>query len=292
MVKFDKNFVFGVGTSAYQIEGAVTEDGRTPSIWDTFCRIPGKVYEGQNGDFACDHYHRYKEDVKIMKEIGVDSYSFSISWPRIFPKYGKYNPKGMEFYKSLISELNKNGIEPVVTLYHWDLPMWAYDRGGWLNRDSVKWFQEYATKVFKEFNNSIRFWITHNEPLCASVLGYYTGEHAPGHQNLRETLIAAHHILLSHGVVVESFRDLGIKGEIGIKINLTPSYPASDSKDDIEASCRSDGLSNRWFLDPIFKFSYPEDMKKIFTRLVGSFNFIRDGDLQKISTKIDFLGVN
>jgi beta-glucosidase len=293
MIKFDKNFVFGVATSAYQIEGAATEDGRTPSIWDTFCRIPGKVYEGQNGDIAYNHYHRYKEDVRILKEIGVDSYSFSISWSRIFPEYDKYNPKGMEFYKKLINELNENDIEPVVTLYHWDLPMWAYDRGGWLNRDSVKWFQEYTTKVFKELNNSVKFWITHNEPFCASILGYYSGIHAPGHENLREALVAAHHILLSHGFAVESFRDLDIKdSKIGIKINLTPSYPASDSKEDIEASCRSDGLSNRWFLDSVFKSSYPEDMKKIFTRLVGSFDFIRDGDLQKISTKIDFLGVN
>jgi beta-glucosidase len=293
MVRFKKDFVFGVATSAYQIEGAVIEDGRSPSIWDTFCKILGKVYEGQNGDVACDHYHRYKEDVGILKEIGVDSYSFSISWSRIFPEYEKYNEKGMEFYKKLIDELNKNSIEPVVTLYHWDLPTWAYDRGGWLNRDSVKWFQEYATKVFKELNNSVKFWITHNEPFCASILGYYFGIHAPGHKNIKEALIAAHHILLSHGFAVESFRDLGSKeSKIGIKINLTPSFPASNSKEDIEASYRSDGLSNRWFLDPVFKSSYPEDMKKIFAKLVDKFDFIKHGDLQKISTKIDFLGVN
>lgn len=293
MVRFKKDFVFGVATSAYQIEGAVIEDGRSPSIWDTFCKILGKVYEGQNGDVACDHYHRYKEDVGILKEIGVDSYSFSISWSRIFPEYEKYNEKGMEFYKKLIDELNKNSIEPVVTLYHWDLPTWAYDKGGWLNRDSVKWFQEYATKVFKELNNSVKFWITHNEPFCASILGYYFGIHAPGHKNIKEALIAAHHILLSHGFAVESFRDLGSKeSKIGIKINLTPSFPASNSKEDIEASYRSDGLSNRWFLDPVFKSSYPEDMKKIFAKLVDKFDFIKHGDLQKISTKIDFLGVN
>jgi beta-glucosidase len=293
MVRFKQDFVFGVATSAYQIEGAVAEDGRTPSIWDTFCKIPGKVHEGQIGDIACDHYHRYKEDVRILKEIGVDSYRFSISWPRIFPEYDKYNPKGMEFYKKLINELNENDIKPTVTLYHWDLPMWAYNRGGWLNRDSVKWFKEYATKVFKELNNSVKFWITHNEPFCASILGYGLGVHAPGHKNIGEALITAHHILLSHGVAVETFRELGFKdSKIGITLNLTPSYPVSNSKEDIEAASRCDGLSNRWFLDPVFKSSYSEDMKKILAKFAGKFDFIKDGDLQKISTKIDFLGVN
>lgn len=293
MVRFKQDFVFGVATSAYQIEGAVTEDGRTPSIWDTFCKIPGKVHEGQSGDIACDHYHRYKEDVRILKDIGVDSYRFSISWPRIFPEYDTYNPKGMEFYKKLINELNDNDIKPTVTLYHWDLPMWAYNRGGWLNRDSVKWFKEYATKVFKELNNSVKFWITHNEPFCASILGYGLGVHAPGHKNIGEALIAAHHILLSHGVAVETFRELGFKdSKIGITLNLTPSYPVSNSKEDIEAASRCDGLSNRWFLDPVFKSSYSEDMKKILAKFAGKFDFIKDGDLQKISTKNDFLGVN
>ncbi|PKP57509.1 beta-glucosidase [Candidatus Atribacteria bacterium HGW-Atribacteria-1] len=293
MVRFKKNFIFGLATSSYQIEGAATEGGRSPSIWDTFCKTPGKVYEGHSGDVACDHYHRYKEDVGILKEIGVNSYRFSISWSRIFPEYGKYNPKGMEFYKKLIDELNRNDIKPTVTLYHWDLPMWAHDRGGWLNRDSVKWFKEYAIKVFEELNDSVKFWITHNEPFCASILGYSLGIHAPGHKNMREALIAAHHILFSHGAVVEAFREFGFEdSKIGIALNLTPSYSASDSKEDTEAAFRCDGLSNRWFLDPVFKASYPEDMKKVFVKLVGEFDFIKDGDLQKISIKNDFLGVN
>ena len=293
MVRFKKNFIFGLATSSYQIEGAATEGGRSPSIWDTFCKTPGKVYEGHNGDVACDHYHRYKEDVGILKEIGVNSYRFSISWSRIFPEYGKYNPKGMEFYKKLINELNENDIKPAVTLYHWDLPMWAYNMGGWLNRDSVKWFKEYATKVFEELNDSVKFWITHNEPFCASILGYSLGVHAPGHKDVREALIAAHHILLSHGAVVEAFREFGFEdSEIGIALNLTPSYSASDSKEDIEAAFRCDGLSNRWFLDPVFKASYPEDMKKLLVEFAGEFNFIKNGDLQKISIKNDFLGVN
>ncbi|MCX6098031.1 MAG: GH1 family beta-glucosidase [Caldiserica bacterium] len=293
MVTFAKDFKFGVATSAYQIEGAVAENGRTPSIWDTFCRTPGNVFEGQTGDITCDHYHRYREDVGILRELGIDSYRFSISWSRVFPAYGVYDPKGMEFYRNLIRELKQNGIEPMVTLYHWDLPMWAYERGAWLNRESVTWFKEYATRVFEELSDSVKLWITHNEPFCASILGYDLGVHAPGHKNLGEALIAAHHILLSHGVAVEAFRECGFKdSKIGITLNLTPSYPASNSREDVEAASRSDGLSNRWFLDPVFRSSYPEDMKEALGRFAGGFDFIKDGDLQTISASNDFLGVN
>jgi len=293
MERFEKNFIFGLATSSYQIEGAAAEDGRSPSIWDTFSKTPGKVYKGHTGDVACDHYHRYKEDVEILKEIGVNAYRFSISWPRIFPEYGKYNPKGMEFYKKIIDELIRNDIKPTVTLFHWDLPMWAYNMGGWLNRDSVKWFQEYAVKVFEELNNSVKLWTTHNEPFCASVLGHDLGIHAPGHKNTREALIAAHHILLSHGAAVKAFRKFNFKdSKIGIILNLTSCYSVSDAKEDIDATFRYDGLANRWFLDPIFKASYPQDMKEVLIKLAGEFDFIKDGDLQKISIKNDFLGVN
>lgn len=291
--KFKENFIFGAATASYQIEGAVAEDGRSPSIWDVFCKTPGKVYGNHNGDIACDHYHRYKEDVELMAGIGINAYRFSISWSRIFPEKDKYNPKGMEFYKKLINELNEKGIKPVVTLYHWDLPVWAYEMGGWLNRDSVKWFKEYVVKVFEELNDSVKLWITHNEPFCASFLSYYEGFHAPGHKNLREALIAAHHILLSHGAAVEEFRKFNFKdSKIGITLNLTPSYPASSSKEDKEAAFRFDGLSNRWFLDPVFRASYPEDMKEVYSEFVGEFDFIKGGDLQRISIKSDFLGVN
>jgi beta-glucosidase len=293
MVKFERDFVFGTSTSSYQIEGAVYEGGRSPSIWDIFCKIPGRVYEGHTGDIACDHYYKYEEDVELMAEIGVDAYRFSISWPRIFPEYGMYNPKGMEFYKKLINALNARGIKPVATLYHWDLPVWAYKMGGWLKRDSVNWFEEYALKVFDELNDSVKFWITHNEPLSASHLGYGIGIHAPGHKNMREFLTAAHHILLSHGRVVESFRRLDFKNsKIGIALNLIPSYPSSDSNEDSGAALRADGMMNRWFLDPIFKSSYPEDMKKVLGAIAGDLDFIKNGDLQKISIKNDFLGVN
>ena len=268
--KFRENFIFGVSTSSYQIEGAVAEDGKGPSIWDKFCKIPGKTYKGHSGDIACDHYNRYKEDVELMSDIGVDAYRFSISWPRIFPEKGKYNPRGMDFYKRLVNELCEKGIMPTVTLYHWDLPLWVYEMGGWLNRDSVKWFKEYAVKVFEELNDSVKLWITHNEPLCASIFSYYEGMHAPGHKNLREALIAAHHILLSHGAAVEEFRKFNFKSsKIGITLNLIPSYPASSSEEDIKAASRFDGYYNRWFLDPIFKACYPEDMKETYKEFIG-----------------------
>jgi len=291
--KFKRDFLFGAATSSYQIEGAVDADGRTPSIWDIFSKIPGKIYNGDTGDIACDHYNRYREDVELMGNIGIDAYRFSISWSRIFPDKGVFNPRGMEFYKNLVNELVKRNIKPVVTLYHWDLPMWVYNMGGWLNRDSVKWFTEYAVKVFEELGESVKLWITHNEPLCASIFGYYEGNHAPGHKDLQEALKAAHHILLSHAYAVKEFRKFNFKnGEIGITLNQIPAYPATKSKEDMEAAFIRDGYLNRWFLDPLFKSSYPGDMKKIYEGLNVSFDFIEDNDLQEISIKNDFLGVN
>jgi len=294
LVKFPKDFTWGVATSSYQIEGAVNEDGRTPSIWDTFSKTEGKTYQGHTGDVACDHYHRYKEDVEIMKEIGVKAYRFSIAWPRIFPEEGKYNPKGMDFYKRLVDELLKRDIMPVATIYHWDLPQWAYEKnGGWLNRESVKWYVEYASKLFEKLGDVIPLWITHNEPWCSSILSYGIGEHAPGHKDWREALIAAHHISLSHGEAVKVFRDMNLKGaQIGITLNLTPAYPASEKEEDKLAAQYADGFANRWFLDPIFKGNYPEDMMELYSKIIGEFDFIKGGDLETISVPIDFLGVN
>jgi beta-glucosidase len=290
---FKKDFIFGTSTASYQIEGAVAEDGRTPSIWDLFSRTPGKTYRGHTGDIACDHYHRYKEDIKLMEKIGTDAYRFSVSWSRIFPEKGRYNPKGMDFYKRLIDELNKRNIKPVVTIYHWDLPLWAYNMGGWLNRDSIKWFEEYSSRLFKELDESVGLWITHNEPLCASFFAYHEGINAPGHKNLKEAVIAAHHILMSHGNVVKNFRKLKFKNSaIGITINLVPSYPATGNEEDKKAAMVFDGQYNRWFLDPLFKADYPEDMKEVFKKLIGDFDFVKDGDMAKISVKNDFLGVN
>jgi beta-glucosidase len=291
-VKFPKDFVWGTATASYQIEGAVSEDGRGVSIWDTFSRTPGKVFEGHTGDTACDHYHRYQEDIQLMKELGIQSYRFSIAWPRIFPDRGRFNQKGIDFYKRLVDELLQNDIKPAATMYHWDLPQYLQDKGGWVNRDTVNYFQDYAETLYRELGDVIPAWITHNEPWCAAFLSYGLGIHAPGHQDWKEAIRASHHILLSHGKAVEAFRTSGLKGEIGITLNLNHVYPEAGSKEDLEAAYRVDGFSNRWFLDPIFKGEYPKDMMELFARHVGPDDFIKQGDLETISRKIDFLGVN
>ncbi|MFC7373412.1 GH1 family beta-glucosidase [Fictibacillus iocasae] len=293
MSRFSKDFIFGTATSSYQIEGAHDKDGRTPSIWDMFCDIPGKVENMENGDVACDHYHLYEKDIEVLKSLGVDSYRFSIAWPRIFPAQGQYNPAGMDFYKKIIKRMKEEGIKPSVTLYHWDLPMWAHELGGWTNRDSVKWFAEFAEKCFEELGDSVHMWITHNEPWCAGFLGYHQGVHAPGHSNMEEALKAVHHILLSHGEAVTLLKEkFGSKTPIGITLNLSPIYPASDSVNDKLAANNADGYSNRWFLDPVLKGSYPADMMNLFSKYVHDYSFIQDGDLEKISTECDFFGIN
>ena len=293
MSQFTKDFIFGTATSSYQIEGAYNEGGRSLSIWDTFSRTPGKVINGDTGDVACDHYHRFEEDVQIIKELGVDSYRFSIAWPRVFPKDGVYNEEGMNFYKSLIASLLEAGIKPMVTLYHWDLPMWAHEKSGWVNRDSVSWFLQFAQKCFEELDEHVHSWITHNEPWCASFLSYHAGHHAPGHKNIEEGLKAAHHILLSHGEAVKLLKGkMNSDTPIGITLNLSPSYPASNSYNDQIACNNADGYTNRWFLDPIFKGSYPVDMVNLFSRFVHDFSFIKHGDLDTISVDCDFFGIN
>ncbi|PFG02888.1 GH1 family beta-glucosidase [Bacillus sp. es.036] len=292
-MNFNKDFTFGTATSSYQIEGAHNEGGRTPSIWDMFCDIPGKVHQQHNGNVACDHYHRYEEDIQIIKELGVDSYRFSIAWPRIFPAKGDYNPEGMAFYKTLAKRLREEGIKPAVTLYHWDLPMWAHEEGGWVNRDSVEWFLDYAKVCFRELDGLVDSWITHNEPWCAGFLGYHMGVHAPGHTNLDEAVRAVHHMLLSHGEAVNLLKnEFASTTSIGITLNLSPVYPKTDSVNDRLAANNSDGYSNRWFLDPVFKGSYPVDMMNLFSKYVHNFDFIQDGDLQTISTQCDFFGIN
>lgn len=289
---FDKNFIFGVATASYQIEGAFDEDGRTPSIWDTFAKTEGKVFNMDNGDVACDHYHRYKEDVALIKELGAESYRLSIAWPRIFPENGKYNPKGMEFYKNLLTELKNNGIKAAVTLYHWDLPQWLQDMGGWEIRECADMFLEYAYKCFTELDGLVDMWITHNEPWCASFLSNALGVHAPGKKDISAALKVAHHILLSHGMAVRLYHKLGYKRPIGITLNLTPAYPASGSFSDKLAASNSNGFSNRWFLDPVFKGSYPFDIVNLYASRSSDFSFIKEGDFEIIGEKCDFLGVN
>lgn len=290
--KFPKDFIWGTATASYQIEGAVDKDGRGESIWDRFSRTPGKVVNGDTGDEACDHYHRYEEDVQIMKDMGIDSYRFSIAWPRVFPTgKGKPNPKGLDFYQRLLDELEANGISPSVTLYHWDLPQVLQDDGGWVNRDTAYYFRDYAYYIFSKLGDRVQFWITHNEPWCAAYLGYGNGEHAPGLKNFKDSLLAAHHILYSHGLAVQSFRDEGLEGQIGITLNLTPQYPVSDKPEDIEAAKRVDGFNNRWYLDPVLRGEYPHDMVEAFTAQ-GVMPKLQGGDLETISVPIDFLGIN
>jgi beta-glucosidase len=293
MNRFSKDFIFGTATSSYQIEGSYQEDGRTMSIWDEFSRTPGKVFNMDNGDVACDHYHLYEKDIEVLKTLGVDSYRLSIAWPRIFPEQGKYNKAGMDFYKKLIQRLIENGIKPAVTLYHWDLPMWAHKQGGWTNRESVDWFLEYAEKCYEELDDQVDMWITHNEPWCAGFLGYHQGIHAPGHTNMEEALKAVHHILLSHGEAVALLKGkFSSQTPIGITLNLSPMYPASSSANDKLAANNADGYSNRWFLDPVLKGTYPADMMNLFSKYVHSYDFIHEGDLEKISIACDFFGIN
>jgi beta-glucosidase len=293
MNKFSNDFIFGTATSSYQIEGAYQEDGRGLSIWDEFSWTPGKVANMDHGNIACDHYHLYEKDIEVLKTLGVDSYRFSIAWPRIFPEQGKYNPAGMAFYKKLIKRLIENGIKPSVTLYHWDLPSWAHEQGGWTNRESVKWFLEYAEKCYEELDAEVFMWITHNEPWCAGFLGYHQGIHAPGHTNMEEALKAVHHILLSHGEAVNLLKNkFNSSTPIGITLNLSPMYSAGDSANDLLAANNADGYTNRWFLDPVLKGSYPTDMMNLFSKYVHSFDFIHQGDLDKISIDCDFFGIN
>lgn len=289
---FDKDFMFGVATSSYQIEGSIDKDGRTPSIWDTFSKTSGNTVDFDNGDIACDHYNRYKEDVSIMTDLGVDCYRLSIAWPRIFPSYREYNPKGMKFYKDLLTELKKNGIKTAVTLYHWDLPQWLQDRGGWETRECADNFIDYAQKCFEELDNLTDMWITHNEPWCASFLANIVGEHAPGKSSISTALKVAHHILLSHGMAVNKYRNLGYNKPIGITLNLMPVYTYDNSFFNKLAESNYDGFFNRWFLEPIFKGRYPFDIVNLFSTYIPDFSFIKHGDLEIIGEKCDFLGVN
>lgn len=291
-IQFPPDFLFGVATAAYQIEGAAKEDGRGPSIWDTFSHTPGKVHEGQTGDIACDHYHLYPQDVALMKELGIPAYRFSIAWPRIFPEAGRFNQKGIDFYRRLLETLHENDIKPSATLYHWDLPQWIGDKGGWINRDTANYFAEYADKVYEQLGDLIPTVITHNEPWCASFLSYALGHHAPGHTDWREGFVSAHHILLSHAMAVEAYRASGKSGDIGITLNFTWQDPASDAPADVAAAYRKDGFTNRWFVDALFKGEYPEDCRVFAEERVGSFDFVKAGDLDRITTPIDFLGVN
>jgi beta-glucosidase len=296
-VSFPRPFLWGAATSSYQIEGAAGEDGRGESIWDRFARTPGKVEDGSNGDTACDHYHRYREDVGLMKRLGLEAYRFSVAWPRIQPTgRGRPNPRGLDFYSRLVDELLEAGIVPFATLYHWDLPQPLQDEGGWPARATAEAFVEYASLVGRALGDRVKDWVTHNEPWCASVLGHQRGLHAPGIQDWGAALAAAHHLLLSHGWAVPALRRESPGARVGITLNLVPAVPASPSPADYDACRHFDGHFNRWFLDPLYGRRYPADMVADYVAAghlpPGGLTWCLPGDLDAIAAPCDFLGVN
>jgi beta-glucosidase len=298
MKRFPEGFVWGTATSAYQIEGAAREDGRGESIWDRYAMTPGKIADGSNGDVACDHYHRYPDDIAVMKSLGLHAYRLSIAWPRILPNGRKQSleQRGLDFYNRLIDALLTAGITPYVTLYHWDLPQPLQDQGGWPARDTAHAFVDYADAVSRALGDRVKHWITHNEPWCISVLGYAEGAHAPGHQSWPEALAASHHLNLAHGLAAPVIRENARGAELGITLNLLHIQPASPSSADREACRVIDGGFNRWFLDPIFGRGYPEDViahhQAEGNLPEGPLPFVQPGDLAIIAPPIDFLGVN
>jgi beta-glucosidase len=290
---FPEGFKWGVSTSAYQIEGAVSEDGRGPSIWDTFSHTPGKIDGGGTGDVACDHYHRVVSDLDLLASLNVNTYRFSLAWPRLFPDGERREQRGFDHYDRLIDGLLARGIEPFVTLYHWDLPQALEDRGGWRSRDTVERFAEYSAACFDAFGDRVSSWLTINEPWIVGLLGYLLGLHAPGYKDdVLGEVTAFHHLLLAHGRSVQEFRRSGRAGGIGLAPNLMPHYPASDSEADREASFGSEGYVNRWFLDPVLRGGYPADQLERYEALLGPLEFIHDGDLETICQPTDHLGVN
>ncbi|WDZ87675.1 GH1 family beta-glucosidase [Micromonospora cathayae] len=289
---FPPDFLWGAATAAYQIEGAAAEGGRTTSIWDTFSHTDGRTVGGHTGDVACDHYHRMPADVKLMAELGLKSYRFSISWPRVQPGgSGAANQEGLDFYRRLIDELLAHGIEPWVTLYHWDLPQELEDAGGWPVRDTAFRFADYAKLAQDALGDRVNYWTTLNEPWCSAFLGYGSGAHAPGRSDGGDAVRAGHHLMLGHGLATQALRAGRADAEIGVTLNLYPVTPATDAPGDADAARRIDGLANRFFLDPILRGEYPADLVADL-REVTDFGHVHDGDLATISTPLDVVGIN
>ena len=286
------DFCWGAATSSYQIEGAVDEDGRTPSIWDTFAATPGRVANGEDGAVAIDHYHRWREDLDLMAELGLNAYRFSIAWPRVQPDgTGPGNPRGIAFYDRLVDGLLERGITPWATLYHWDLPETLEQAGGWPSRDTAEHFADYAAIIADIVGDRVKHWITLNEPWCSAFLGYASGIHAPGRTDPAEAVAASHHLMLGHGLAVQRLREIVPDAQVGVTVNLYPVTPVDDSGRHDDAVRRVDGLMNRWFLDPMLTGAYPKDVLADLAPVTDA-SFIFDGDTETIAQPLDFLGVN
>lgn len=291
---FPKNFLWGAATAAYQVEGAWNEDGKGPSIWDSFVRIPGKTFEGTTGDVAADHYHRYKEDVAMMAEMGLKSYRFSISWPRVLPNgRGEVNEQGIAFYSNLIDELLKHDITPFITLYHWDLPQALQDNiAGWESRECVDAFEDYARLCFERFGNRVNHWITFNEPIIFEMFGYVTEAHPPAKNNPRLMYQTSHHVNLAHARAVMAYREMGGKGEIGLTNVISPAYAYTDSVKDRAAAWWAESFTFHWFFDPILKGEYPAEYLAAIEEQYGKLD-ITDEDLALLKQATsDFIGIN
>ncbi len=287
--EFPHDFLWGCATSAYQIEGSPLADGAGPSIWHRFTRTPGLVRDGDSGDVACDHYRRYADDVKLMQRLGLNAYRFSIAWGRVMPEgKGRVNAGGLDFYERLVDALLEAGIQPMATLYHWDLPAALDDRGGWLNPDIAGWFADYATAVYRRLDDRVKLWATLNEPWVVTDGGYLHGALAPGHKNRFEAPLASHHLMRAHGAAVQAYRAVG-KHQVGLVVNIEPKYPASDSAADAAATRRADAYMNRQYLDPALLGHYPPEMQEIFGEAWPDWPA---EDFALIRQPIDFIGLN
>ncbi|OIJ93162.1 GH1 family beta-glucosidase [Streptomyces monashensis] len=289
LAAFPPDFLWGTATAAYQIEGAVAEDGRAPSIWDTFSHTPGRTANGDTGDVACDHYHRWREDIALMRQLGVDAYRLSVAWPRVMPAgTGPVNPKGLAFYDELVDALLEAGITPSVTLYHWDLPQTLQDRGGWPERDTAFAFAEYASAVAGRLGDRVQLWATLNEPSCSAWIGHLEGKMAPGWTDLTAAVRASYHLLLGHGLAARAVRAAAPGARIGIVNNLSTIHPATDRPEDVAAAHRQDGHVNRWWLDPVHGRGFPADMVDTYGVELPA----RAGDVGTIAAPLDWLGLN
>ncbi|MDR1059741.1 MAG: beta-glucosidase [Clostridiales bacterium] len=291
---FPKDFLWGAASASYQTEGGAGDGGKGESIWDRFSHIPGNIADGANGDAACDFCHRFEEDISLLRRLGLKAYRMSASWPRIFPQgAGEINREGVEFYRRVLKCLRDNGIKSAVTIYHWDLPQALQNRGGWANREIVGWFKNYAEALYAELGDLVDMWITVNEPIIAAMNGHWLGEHAPGYRDYSHALLAAHHMLMAHGAAVKAYRQTGLKAEIGCSMNMQMEYPANpDDSRDVEAARIMMLHQNRFYLDAVYKGRYPAEFLDRLKARGVTLPAVLDGDMETISQKLDFFGIN